>query len=410
MFPQACILLMRHGKKKAVGTHLSTQEKSMNLTPIGLDMTRDAGLALAEEARKGTGGTPFEVCLVWHSSAVHAKETADLLCKILGAQNVADANLQATENPNLDPDHLWDFKRKRNSNKDSDPQSSTTKIIDDLFKELKSLKDGSIPAIVIVGHEPQMGWIASELLGDDVPLSHSEIACIGLPNFDRKSRHRNRKLLWIISPSEPSPGWESETKAAYGDSITKISAVNVDSAGKIVSDLREKIKSKMDTAKLLGTGLTAAIAWIMSSFLDRDKFAKLGCWAQYEAAAAILLLLSSLVLFMRAMYSYDSLLMPVRFWGSGKPKSKDLPRWLVARPPSPASWVLYQNMMHVWSYQFTPAIWAGALGLAALATATLTNWGTLRLQDYAFGAILGVSVVAILAFCKWGGVRLGVQD
>jgi hypothetical protein len=67
--------------------------------------------------------------------------------------------------------------------------------------------------------------------------------------------------------------------------------------------------------------------------------------------------------------SYDALLMPRRFWGESPFGADKRPGWIVERPPSSASWILYQNMLHVWKRQFIPATYFLVTGLFLLCTA-----------------------------------------
>jgi hypothetical protein len=75
----------------------------------------------------------------------------------------------------------------------------------------------------------------------------------------------------------------------------------------------------------------------------------------------------------------------------------------VRRPPSSAAWILYQNMLHVWTFLFTPATVAVGVGLVALAYAALEP-----------GWLEGlITSLVLLAFTVYGLRRrpvLGSQD
>src|SRR6185503_1792000 len=84
----------------------------------------------------------------------------------------------------------------------------------------------------------------------------------------------------------------------------------------------------------------------------------------------------------------DTLLIPVRFWGSRAPRTPDpdswkrehpSPDWLIRRPPSSSAWVLYQNMMRIWNYTFIPAVWLTGAALITLCQSIMrlrriTDW------------------------------------
>lgn len=132
--------------------------------------------------------------------------------------------------------------------------------------------------------------------------------------------------------------------------------------------VREKIARKMDTAKTFGGVLTLALTVILGVLFDSQQFNDLDArkWAVQVGAA---LYLVAAVLYLATMYSYDTLLMPQRFWGetaAGRRVRQKRRRWLVERPPSSSAWVLYQNMMRIWRNLFTVAS-----GLVIVATALL---------------------------------------
>jgi hypothetical protein len=122
-------------------------------------------------------------------------------------------------------------------------------------------------------------------------------------------------------------------------------------------------------------------------------------WAVYVAAVAFLIAIG---LYLRTMYAYDSLLMPKRYWGEGVPGGRT-PRWLVRRPPSSAAWILYQNMLHVWTFLFTPATVAVAVGLLALGYAALE-------PGWLEGLITALVLVGCTVYGLWQRPVLGSQD
>jgi hypothetical protein len=203
----------------------------------------------------------------------------------------------------------------------------------------KTLIGGSeANAVLFVGHQPAVGWLASALVRDAMPVVQSEILCVDL---DAKGKPT---LSWCISPSDDTA----------------------------LTALQEKIKSKMALANVLSGFLTAGIGVFLALLADKEKIGALGVQAAVVFVAAACLVLA-VFLYLRTMFSYDTLLMPVRFWaetasGSGRPS------WIVARPPSGAPWILYQNMLRIWRTQFMRATFLTLSGLFLLWSAVF--WAT----------------------------------
>lgn len=261
---------------------------------------------------------------------------------------------------------------------------------------LKQEESAKGNAILVVGHRPQLGWLTCEMMREYVgwrarrmagaPFSLGEIVCIRFAS----QPYPSSRIWWTIS---------SEDESA-------------------VAEIRDKIKSKMETAKLLGGLISLLIGALLGVFLDQGKMTGLGAikWAGITATAALgvsaVLLFLALVLFVASYYSYDSLLMPSRFWVERRPPrgrgwrewvSKHRQQWLVRRPPSSAAWVLYANMMRVWTWLFTPAAVCAGLALAVPAVVLM------KPQWWVFLLIL-ISVA--LTFGWWGWFRpvLGSED
>jgi hypothetical protein len=166
--------------------------------------------------------------------------------------------------------------------------------------------------------------------------------------------------------------------------------------------------------------MSGAVAGLTASFgilLDQDEIAGLDAykWAVPESSVALLL---AGILYFATMYAYDSLLMPQRFWGERRPQksrssqasgnqpSKSMEAtplgsgrgWLVARPPSSAAWILYQNMMRIWRNLSTVASLLVGVGIALL------GYGALQL-DPTIANIGGVALLTITV-SGFGGVDL----
>ncbi len=222
----------------------------------------------------------------------------------------------------------------------------------------------------------------------------------------------------MISPSEdnllaagnvPSPKTQDSLREKIKSKEDNPPAAGTVPPPKTEDSLREKIKSKMETAKLLGGAVGAGLGWLLTLMFDETRFGSLCPDSKVALMVAVALLFCAGCLYLRTMYSYDNLLMPDHFWGSGRPGRRP-PRWLVARPPSSATWVLYQNMMHIWNWQFTPATFSAAFGLLALAYAA----GRQLLQPVAHPFITVAVIVTLLLlfffFYITGRPRVGAHD
>lgn len=124
----------------------------------------------------------------------------------------------------------------------------------------------------------------------------------------RRPKPFDHAVLWVLSPSD----------------------------NRLVDELHAKIKSKMDSAKLLGTFLTALLVFAARELSGVERSPG---WYPWVAGLALVLLALATAAYFVTMFLYDELLMPVRFWPSRRPSGRPLPRGFVARPPSSAGWV-----------------------------------------------------------------------
>jgi phosphohistidine phosphatase SixA len=236
---------------------------------------------------------------------------------------------------------------------------------------------GQTEAFVIVGHDPQMSWLLHHLVGPrgqrragQLPLGRGELAMLDGPPG-------GLELQWVLSPGDE----------------------------KLIEDLRDKIKSKMDSAKLLGAFLTAVLVFAARELAVLPEAAG---WQLWVGGAGLTMLAAATAAYFATMFMYDGLLMPVRMWPSPKPTERELPRGFVRRPPSSAAWVLYQNMMRIWLNAFVPATGLGGGG------AVLVTIALVRPED-ALAWIAVVAAVGGVAACTWfiaesARPKLGVSD
>jgi len=269
--------------------------------------------------------------------------------------------------------------------------------------------DGGQNALLVVGHQPQMGWVSSYLSdarftgrNNAVPLAASEIVSLRLRQ--KGGRWRGR-LCWTLAPDDRE-------------------------ALEAVSD---KVRGKMESAKLLSAVITLVLAALLGVLLDSSRWNSLAAAnasvagmsysAQAGTQVAFLLLLAALALYLVTMYSYDRLLMPTRFWAEGPPRTHRtsafqggrLPStlqqladrrtrgWLPRRPPSSSAWVVLRNMQRTWFWLFTPANILVSVALAILAAPLL------RLHGWMW-AFTGLFALAVVVWAWWFRPVLGSED
>jgi len=266
-------------------------------------------------------------------------------------------------------------------------------------------------AALIIGHQPLLGWMCSDITraprvgamvrwhAGPVPIDSSEVVCVLLRATKSNGKRIRGDVLWTIHPSDKQAA----------------------------DDIREKIKSKMETAKLLAGVMTLVLTALLGVLFDRSKWLALegcpdggpapeeGCLSvapfgvdtlslsgQLAVQIAFGLLIAALGLYLMTMYAYDSLLMPSRFWGESPPRGHRR-RWLPLRQPSSAAWVLYRNMMRIWYTLFTPATFLVVIALTVLAASLL------RLSTTGFW-LLAAAVFVLAAIQRWTRPVIGSED
>ncbi|HEU0213170.1 MAG TPA: hypothetical protein VFR13_03725 [Jiangellaceae bacterium] len=344
--------IMRHGQAFRPGMDPQERERGSALTKAGQRAAAAVGARLAETLAE-LDVDPGDLTIACAPSP-EAKDTAvELAGALPGVGAIRELDLLAPAS--------WPA------------QSSET--AEQRWDEIrKDVGDGR--ALVLVGHDPQTSWLLHHLVAGrgqfragDLPLGRGELAMLAGPP-------RQLKLQWVLSPTDEQ----------------------------LIDDLRDKIKSKMDTAKLLGAFLTALLVFAARELATVENPPD---WHPWVAGAGLALLATATAAYFVTMFLYDGLLMPVRMWPS--PRSKGaLPRGFVQRPPSSAAWVLYQNMMRVWSNAFVPATVLGGAG-ALLVTIALA-----RPSDGAGRIGVIVAVVALVAatrlIARAAAPKLGVSD
>jgi phosphohistidine phosphatase SixA len=359
------ILLARHG---SVDHDPDKPDREQKLAKGGEDI-RQVAYRLADHLRVQPETEAIIIGEIWHGSYRQVRETAGIFEKMIETHVDTFRLQQVRECKALDPDRFWRAEKPDERHQVGEwllkgfkeyPEEFGENRLEEIPYELGEHK-AKANAILVVGHAPQIGWTAEGILRQPQPIARSELLCIAVSDsqLDRLLK-RDRWLMWVISPSD----------------------------AKATKELRDKIDSKMKLAGVLGGLITGILGLLLGSLLDPEKLSSLGCASRLDTYISAGLFLVALGLYLATMYAYDRLLMPTRFWAE-KAARKDR-RWLVQRPPSSATWVLYQNMIRVWNWLFTPATWAVIAGLLFLAHAVFhPDW------------IVVAGIVPLLLFFAW---------
>lgn len=412
------LLLCRHGRHRN-GQLLVDEETEAY-------PSEDVAAVLREELLFGRRGIRLETILF--ASTPEARQTARILIEGLGGRRLSAATVRL--------EARGDFKVStpaRAGRAHLTAQAGTYREYDILnparFRVTGSadhaaaaivqlLGGGDGCALLVVGHQPQLSWLSDWFTRQDrrrrwqpwhsgpVPVAHGEIICLAV---DITTTHRWRRpssrwrghVLWSITPDD---------KPA-------------------LTDVREKVKSKMETAKLLSGVITLVVTALLGVLLDRAKWDGLGMVTttplglnalQFSGQLAVQisfgLLMGALGLYLMTMYALDALLMPPRFWAELPARAQPERNWrawverrqhggtwLPRRPPSSSAWVVYRNMMRIWYTLFTPA--------TLLVAAALIVLGSALLRLPAMGYVLVTFAVAGLTLWRfWFRPVLGSED
>ena len=299
----------------------------------------------------------IKVAQAWHSPQRHAKETLDCALSALQPQDLLDGAFKPISKAELDPKVFW----------------NDNKACDRLAKSIRPKTNGR--ALLVAGHQPALGWLCrlltarfpSFLMARRVlPLRQSEAACLQLtPKL---------RLTWAIA----------------GDDR------------KTSEQLREKIKSKMDAAKLLAGFASAVIGLLFRDIAAAASNPQNRTELIYIAVASVV---ASLALSFGAFLSYDRLLMPPLFW-SGRPATlrELVNKTTLVRPPTQTHWLLYDSMIRIWRLEFLPAATLFATGLVLLVFAVVTP----ATQYTVLVAAIAIGIPALLH--SWSRPALGFDD
>ena len=311
------VYLVRHGARNR---DPAVEEAEHRLADP--DQVRTIGGALADHLHATYGSGAHQIVSILTSGHVVATETANAFREVLTARGVLAATTKVRQVDELTP-----------GPGDSEKQAAA------LTSVCKTLTE-SAGDVLVVGHQPQLTFIAYQLLDGKLPaatlpIGRAELACIRIS--------APRRLMWLLT-SKPSDLRES---------------------------LRVKIKSKFDLASLFLSALVVNLG-VMLGPAAVYVFEKGYLTPKVLAGVGLLALVLALGFSMATLLALDRLLMPNEFWGGVQLKSRRFApkrNWTVPRPPSDVTVVLFFEMVHVWNRMFAPALVLALVGIAALAVA-----------------------------------------
>jgi len=259
---------------------------------------------------------------------------------------------------------------------DPDPWAEDTIT---LLTEAGPAPDRGKAGALIIGHDPGMSSLLTTLLVRNVPRARRYRDVPGLSRAELlglKWDGRYWKPMWAL------------TSGADSD----------------IADIKAKIKSKMDTAKVFGGFVTAVLTFVVGQYATTVP--KTPFWAVVRGLSLASLAVA-ILLYLMTLFWYDRLLMPSRFWGILPSGKEDAVSKVLRRPPSSALWVLYQNMQRTWRLLFVPATYATAIGIVGFAAGRIE-------PSPAIASVIFVAAAAVITITAWWGWRsrpiLGVRD
>lgn len=364
---------MRHGR--AIKPETLT---TFRLHADGIAAATEVGGALAEvldDLRKA--GTPVGLVRVLHEKSPACRATVLTLSDAYHGTCRALESSQGSSPPKLPPPEPLEAPV---SPYEGTPQGWVEKTKGKLTELV--VPDKHEGAVLIVGHDPGMNWLLQSLMQGSRPWRRRWLASV-IPGLDRAEL-----IALYRCPGGWTPRWALTPNAGTTEALAEITG---------------KIRSKMDTAKVLGGFFTALLTFAATqSVQDLEQKPALSVAL---LGISLTLLAAGSALYMMTLFWYDRLLMPLRFWSSS-PEGTRGPTGMLTRPPSSAVWVLYQNMQRTWRRLFVPATWSTGLGVVCFVIAQLEP------PPERFWAV-ALAVVLLAATICWGWLwrpSLGVKD
>jgi hypothetical protein len=267
------VLLCRHGPHRS---HRLVREGEPPTFPTTL-----VGQALRDQLRypSAHGGDPIRLRCVLHGSAEEVQETTRKLVHELTELWNRPADRDGVSiKPN---DGSTGYGQQRplvlQCEELDEPQFLASKDDESLAESILAVAAGGSPpeqserrtvhpepsespngnTVLVVGHQPHLGWLSDALLRRGrvwrwrslaVPFGRAELVCLAFPKpySLRRRWYRRGRVLWSLTPDDK----------------------------KAAEEIRNKIKSKMDTAKTLSGVITFGLGALLGLLLDSTRWSK----------------------------------------------------------------------------------------------------------------------------------------
>ena len=366
------VFLMRHA-----------DQRNGVLTAAGRETVRDVGLALAEWMDLNWRAEPEWVVLV---ATMQSRETRDTATLLVHTCEVGLARLRRghpeSNAPTVRFGQPQTFPRPSSSGRVDTRALSAyepqPEVLGAVVHLLRGAECHPREARLFIGNDPVVSWVAGELTGISVlsrrigrgrvPIARGELLCLAPGRW----------------------GWRVDWNLSADDGGQEDAVLG-------------KIESKMKTAGALGTVIVGLTTFLAQNALRDEPTV----WEWLSFAA----LLASSALYFSALFLYDTLQMPKRFWASGHPprpvsngqrlrRTRAVLRLVAAgrglkRPPSSTARVLQTSMVQIWTWIFKPATVLAGVGVACLVGATAVNSGW-RLDWSPWGFVAAIAGEACL--------------
>jgi phosphohistidine phosphatase SixA len=397
------VILIRHGKRSRNAYANESQHWLDGYYPNepqkwppakfdgdGTQMARALAARLADELER----EDIKISKILHSTHVVAAQTAAVYAHMLKRRKV----LQASK-----PDP-WDLLTPGT-------HAASSKARD----VAHSIRQFDLPAVVIVGHQPEITEIANELLTPESKIHRWFLRWfgkIGVPAGVLPLGHAESALVSISDP--PALQW---CLTAKPESLRKL--------------LIDKIQAKYDVAKFFLGAFVVNSGLVLNAGVFKALVDQPGIMRFAALWLGILLLIMAIGLTIATLFGYDQLLMPREFWGSSSTSQSKkslfkrllgrfkriLGRLLtvhdvVRRPPSQDQIVLYFNMIRIWSNLFVPALSSAFLSIGCFLFVLLSS--AVPVEPWLLASQFVGSAIVLVLLAAWvfktRGPSLGVDD
>ncbi len=288
------VLLARHG---SIDRDPAKPDNAQQLKKGVPDVT-EAASALAELLNVQPKSNCINIGELWHGSYRPVLQTAGVYYHILEKNGIRIDPNGISQCDDLDPERYWKkdtlagrqavgerlLRRLKELSEDGDPKTPQGYDNGHTEKpeaiETTDSKYSQWNAILVVGHQPHLGWIAETILRRPVPISRAELVCIAIDDSP------SRQLLNRVTLRDFARGrrWVAWVISQSDDQLTV--------------ELRGKIESKMKLAGLWGALSTAMLGLLFGALLQKDKLSALDPVAHLEVQVSAGLFLVGLGLYL----------------------------------------------------------------------------------------------------------------